>query len=246
MFIGLGTVINIGTIIFGSTVGILGGARFPEKVRILITDVLGCVTLINAADNLRSVWSPNFLNAVPKGWTTLGTLAALILGGVVGYLLHIEDRLEIFGESIKKRFGNGGGNTGNFLEGFMAASLLFAIGPLAILGSVSDGMHAGIQQLVLKSTLDGFAAMAFATTFGWGVAFSAIPVAIYQFSWTAIGYFLGDVLNNYEIQALTAVGGVMLFGIGLRLLNLKMIAVGDLLPALFFAPLVALAAHQFI
>jgi len=244
MFVGLGTVINIGTIVLGSTVGILGGARFPDRLRILVTDVLGCVTLINAADNLRSVWGHEFVAAVPKGWTTLGTLAALILGGVVGYLLRIEGRLEGFGLAIKNKFG--ARDKGNFLEGFMAASLLFAIGPLAILGSISDGMHTGIQQLVLKSTLDGFAAMAFATTFGWGVAFSAIPVAIYQFTWTAIGYFLGDILTKYQIQSLTAVGGVMLFGIGLRLLNIKFIAIGDLLPALIFAPLVALVAHQFI
>ncbi len=244
MFVGLGTVINIGTIVLGTTLGILGGSRFPDRLRVLVTDVLGCVTLINAADNLRSVWSHSFLAAVPKGWTTLGTLAALILGGVVGYLLRIEGRLESFGSQIKNRFGQR--DKGSFLEGFMAASLLFAIGPLAILGSVSDGMHTGIQQLVLKSTLDGFAAMAFATTFGWGVAFSTIPVAIYQFTWTGIGYFLGNILTQYQVQSLTAVGGVMLFGIGLRLLNIKFMAIGDLLPALIFAPLVALAAHQFI
>ena len=244
MFVGVGTVINVATIVLGSSLGIIGGARFPEKLRILITDILGCVTLINAADNLRSVWAHPFVSAVPRGWTTLGTLAALILGGVVGFLLHIEGRLESFGSAIKSRFG--ARDKGSFLEGFMAASLLFAIGPLAILGSISDGMHTGIQQLVLKSTLDGFAAMAFATTFGWGVAFSAIPVAIYQFSWTAIGYFLGNILTQYQVQSLTAVGGVMLFGIGLRLLNIKFIAIGDLLPALIFAPLVALAAHQFI
>ncbi|MEJ0014620.1 MAG: DUF554 domain-containing protein [Actinomycetota bacterium] len=244
MFVGLGTVINIGTIVLGSTFGIVIGNRFPEKLRTLVTDVLGCVTLINAADNLRSVWSHAFVSAVPKGWTTLGTLAALILGGVVGYLLRIEGRLENFGSAIKSRFGRN--DKGSFLEGFMTASLLFAIGPLAILGSISDGMHTGIQQLVLKSTLDGFAAMAFATTFGWGVAFAAIPVAIYQFSWTAIGYFLGNILTQYQIQSLTAVGGVLLFGIGLRLLNIKFIAIGDLLPALIFAPLVALVAHQFI
>ncbi len=244
MFVGLGTVINIGTIVLGSTLGILGGARFPQKLRILITDVLGCVTLINAADNVKSVWSHSFVSAVPAGWTTLGTLAALILGGVAGYLLHIEGRLENFGLRIKARFGSR--DKGSFLEGFMAASLLFAIGPLAILGSVSDGMHTGIQPLVLKSTLDGFAAMAFATTFGWGVAFAAIPVAIYQFGWTAIGFFLGNILTQYQVQSLTAVGGVLLFGIGLRLLNIKIIAIGDLLPALIFAPLVALAAHQFI
>ena len=244
MFVGLGTVLNVGTIVLGSALGILGGSRFPQKLRTLMTDVLGCVALINAADNLRSVWNHSFVSAVPKGWTTLGTLSALILGGVVGYLLHIEDRLENFGVRIKVRFG--ARDKGSFLEGFMAASLLFAIGPLAILGSVSDGMRTGIAQLVLKSTLDGFAAMAFATTFGWGVAFSAIPVAIYQFSWTAIGFFLGNILTQYQVQALTAVGGVMLFGIGLRLLNIKVMAIGDLLPALAFAPLVALVAHQFI
>ena len=244
MFVGLGTVINIGTIVLGSTLGILGGARFPEKLRTQITDILGCVTLINAADNLRSIWAPSFVSAVPRGWSILGTLAALIVGGAVGYLLRIEGRLESFGVQIKARFGTR--DQGSFLAGFMAASLLFAIGPLAILGSISDGMHTGIAQLVLKSTLDGFAAIAFAATFGWGVAFSAIPVGVYQLGWTAIGYFLGNVLSAYQVQSLNAVGGVLLFGIGLRLLNIKFIAVGDLLPALIFAPLVALAANQFI
>jgi uncharacterized membrane protein YqgA involved in biofilm formation len=244
MFIGLGTTINIATIVVGSFFGVIGGSRFPEKLRILITDVLGCITIINAADNMRSIWGRSFLSAVPKGWTTLGTLAALIVGGVIGYLLRIEGRLENFGVLIKSKFG--AHDRGSFLEGFMAASLLFAIGPLAILGSISDGMHTGIQQLVLKSTLDGFAAMAFATTFGWGVAFSAIPVGIYQFAWTGIGFFAGSVLTDYQIQSLTAVGGVLLFGIGLKLLGIKSIPVGDLLPALVCAPVVALIAHQFI
>ena len=186
MFVGLGTVINVGAILLGSTLGILGGTRFPEKLRILVTDVLGCVTLIAAGDSLRSIWAPSFQSAVPKGWTTLGVLAALIFGGIVGNLLRIEERLESFGQYIKSRFGRH--DQGSFLEGFMAASLLFAIGPLAILGSISDGMHTGIQQLVLKSTLDGFAAIAFAATFGWGVALSVLPIAIYQLSWTAVGY----------------------------------------------------------
>ncbi len=244
MFVGLGTVINVAAILLGSSLGILGGTRFPEKLRILVTDVLGCVTLITAADSLRSVWASSFQSAVPKGWTTLGVLAALILGGIAGSLLQIEERLESFGTYIKSRFGRQ--DKGSFLEGFMAASLLFAIGPLAILGSISDGMHTGIQQLVLKSTLDGFAAIAFASTFGWGVAFSVLPIAIYQLSWTAVGYSVGNILTQYQIQSITAVGGVLLFGVGLRLLNIKFISVGDLLPALIFAPLVALAAHQFI
>lgn len=244
MFIGAGTLLNVLTIVTGSVIGVFAGNRLPERLRLIITDILGCVCLINAADCLRSVWNPTFTSQVPKGWTTLGTLAALLLGAVVGYFLKLEPRLESFGERLKARFA--AGDKGRFIEGFMAASLLFAIGPLAILGSVSDGMHTGTSQLVLKSTLDAFAAMAFASSFGWGVAFSAIPVGIYQLAWTVIGFFAGSVLAAYQVQALTAVGGVMLFGIGLRLLAIRTISIGDLLPALLFAPVVALTAHQFL
>ena len=127
----------------------------------------------------------------------------------------------------------------------MAASLVFAIGPLAILGSISDGMSRGIDQLLLKSTLDLFASIAFAATFGWGVAASAIAVGIYQGLWTVIGLFLGSILNTYQVDLMTAVGGILLLGIGSRLLQLKQIRVGDLLPALFVVPLLATAIHQF-
>jgi uncharacterized membrane protein YqgA involved in biofilm formation len=106
-------------------------------------------------------------------------------------------------------------------------------------------MNTGIDQLILKSTLDFFAAMAFAATLGWGVAASAIPVGIYQFIWTAIGLFLGAILASYQILAMTAVGGILLLGIALRLLKIKQIAVGNLLPAIALAPLLALLAHQF-
>ena len=128
----------------------------------------------------------------------------------------------------------------------LRASLLFAIGPLAILGSISDGMSTGIDQLLLKSTLDFFAAMAFATSLGWGVAVSALPVGIYQGVWTVIGLALGKVLDGYQVDAMTVVGGIMLLCIALRLLKIKSVAVGNLLPALAIAPLLALAMHQFI
>jgi uncharacterized membrane protein YqgA involved in biofilm formation len=107
-------------------------------------------------------------------------------------------------------------------------------------------MGTGIDQLVLKSTLDGFAALAFAASLGWGVALSALPVGIYQFAWTAIGLFLGAILTSYQVAAMTAVGGILLVGISLRLLRIKQIAVGNLLPALALAPLFALVAHQFV
>jgi len=109
---------------------------------------------------------------------------------------------------------------------------------------MSDGMRTGIAQLTLKSTLDFFAAMAFASTLGWGVAASIIPVAIYQGAWTAVGWFAGSVLSGYQISAMTISGGVLLFGISLRLLKVKEVAVGNLLPVLAIAPIAATIAHH--
>jgi uncharacterized protein len=124
-----------------------------------------------------------------------------------------------------------------FIEGWLSATLLFCVGPLTILGSINDGLGRGIDQLALKSVLDGFAAMAFASTFGIGVLFSAVSVAVVQGSLTVLGMALGEFLPDAHIAALTATGGVMLAGIGLRLLRIRDIPVGDMLPALVVAPL---------
>ena len=244
MFPGFGTVLNILAIIIGGTLGVFIGGRISEKLRNLITDVLGCVTIISAADALSAYWDKDLQDAMPQGWVILVVVFSLLAGAVIGSLLRIEDRLENFGIKLKKRFSKDSGS--NFVEGFVSASLIFAIGPLAILGSISDGMGTGIDQLVLKSTLDGFTSLAFAASLGWGVALSSLPVGIYQFAWTAIGLFLGSILTNYQVSAMTAVGGTLLVGISLRLLRIKQIAVGNLLPALALAPLLALAAHQFV
>ena len=244
MFPGFGTVLNILAIIIGGTLGVFIGGRISEKLRNLITDVLGCVTIISAADALSAYWDKDLQDAMPQGWVILVVVFSLLAGAVIGSLLRIEDRLEDFGIKLKKRFSKDSGS--NFVEGFVSASLIFAIGPLAILGSISDGMRTGIDQLVLKSTLDGFTSLAFAASLGWGVALSSLPVGIYQFAWTAIGLFLGSILTNYQVSAMTAVGGILLVGISLRLLRIKQIAVGNLLPALALAPLLALAAHQFV
>ncbi|MFM8191312.1 MAG: DUF554 family protein, partial [Candidatus Nanopelagicus sp.] len=113
------------------------------------------------------------------------------------------------------------------------------------LGSISDGMRTGIDQLVLKSTLDCFTSIAFAASLGWGVALSSLPVGVYQFIWTGIGLSLGAILAEYQVAAMTAVGGVLLIGISLRLLRLKDVAVANLLPAMAFAPLIALIFERF-
>jgi uncharacterized membrane protein YqgA involved in biofilm formation len=244
MFPGVGTLINVGAILIGSLLGIFIGKMINDKLRTLITDVLGCVTVISAAHALSSYWDKSLQDALPSGWAILVVVFALLLGALLGSWLKIEDKLELMGIKLKSKFDRPGEST--FVESFVSASLIFVVGPLAILGSISDGMGSGIDQLILKSTLDGFTSVAFAASLGLGVALSSLPVGVYQFAWTAVGVFLGSNLADYQISAMTAVGGVLLIGIALRLLKIKEIAVANLLPALAFAPLLALLAHQYI
>ncbi len=242
MFPGIGTLINIITIITGASLGVLVGNRMSSKTRTLLTDVLGMVTLLGAGSALIPLWSDRYVSSLPEGWSLLVVLGSLLIGGLVGSFFKLEDRLDNLGENLRVRFK--ASSDSPFVEGFVSASLLFAIGPLAILGSISDGMGNGIDQLILKSTLDFFAAMAFATSLGWGVAVSALPVGIYQGVWTVIGLGLGEILDGYQIDAMTIVGGIMLICIAFRLLNIKQVAVGNLLPALAIAPLFALLMHS--
>lgn len=244
MFVGLGTLINVIAIIIGSSIGIGAGARLTKKSLSLITDILGLITLLGAVSALMPLWSSGFIDSLPKGSSLLVILGAMLIGGLIGAAFSLENRLDKFGETLRQKFK--ASSDGPFIEGFVSSSLLFVIGPLAILGSVSDGMSEGLDQLILKSSLDFFAAMAFASSLGWGVAASAIPVAIYQGVWTLIGLFLGSVLQPYQIDAMTICGGLMLVGIGLRLLDIKKIAVANLLPALIMAPVIATLLHQFI
>jgi uncharacterized membrane protein YqgA involved in biofilm formation len=241
MFAGVGTLINVIAIMVGSSLGILAGARITKKSQNLITDVLGLITALGAASALSPLWSPIFEAALPKSSSLLVILASMLIGGLIGSALSLESRLDAFGEHLRKRFK--ASQESPFVEGFVSASLLFVIGPLAILGSVSDGMSQGIDQLILKSSLDFFAAMAFASTLGWGVAASAIPVAIYQGFWTLVGLIAGSVLSQYQIDAMTICGGLMLVGISLRLLDIKKIPVANLLPALVIAPALASLLH---
>jgi uncharacterized membrane protein YqgA involved in biofilm formation len=242
MFVGVGTLINVLAILVGSSIGIAAGNRFNKKSQSLVTDVLGLITALGAASALSPLWSASFEAALPEGSTLLVILASMLLGGLIGSALSLENRLDSFGENLRKKFR--ASQESSFVEGFVSASLLFVIGPLAILGSVSDGASQGIDQLILKSSLDFFAAMAFASSLGWGVAASAIPVAIYQGAWTLIGLGLGSVLSQYQIDAMTICGGLMLVGIALRLLEIKKIPVANLLPALVIAPVLATILNQ--
>jgi uncharacterized membrane protein YqgA involved in biofilm formation len=241
MFIGAGTLINVIAILIGSSLGIAVGHRLKGEMQRSITDVLGLITALGAVSALAPLWSQGFISSLPKGTPLLVILFSMLLGGAIGTAFKLESRLDGFGENLRRKFG--ASHESPFVEGFVTASLLFVIGPLAILGSISDGASQGIDQLLLKSSLDFFASMAFASTLGWGVAASIIPLAIYQLSWTAIGWIAGNVLEQYQIDAMTICGGLMLVGIALRLLDMKKIAVANLLPALVIAPIAATALH---
>jgi len=244
MFVGFGTTVNIAAIIGGAAIGVLVGGRMPSRTRTLITEVLGLITILGSVSALAPMWAERYTSALPKGWTLLAILASLLIGGFIGSALNLETKLDGLGESLRKKFRASQEST--FIEGFVSASLLFIIGPLAILGSISDGMSQGVDQLLLKSSLDFFAAMAFAASLGWGVAAAAIPLGIYQGLWTLVGLGLGNILTGYQIDAMTITGGLMLACIGLRLLKIKDIAVGNLLPALVIAPVLVQFLHTFV
>lgn len=235
MFIGSGTVINVISVIIGTCVGVTIAHRLPTRVRDVVMDGLGLVTGMIAVLTTAAIVDPSLTETLGKGRPVLIVLASILLGGITGSAIRLEDRLESLGDKLRARFAQEGEST--FTEGFVAASLLFCIGPMTILGSITDGLGGGNEMLILKSTLDFFAALAFAAALGWGVAASGISILVVQGGLTLFGFFLGNFMSDVQILMLTATGGLLLVGISMRLLNIKQIPVGNLLPALLFAPL---------
>jgi len=243
MFPGIGTVVNVATVLVGSVIGVLVGHRLPQRTRDVVTDALGLVTLLIAASSAASVADPSWSRVVGGSAPTLIVLGSLVVGGIAGSLLGIEQRLEGFGgwlqATLQRRAGGrpGGAERQRFIEGFVTSSLVFCVGPLTILGSINEGLGNGADQLLLKSALDGFAAIAFAASFGWGVGFSVISLVVIQGGLTALGVALGSFVPDAHLSALTATGGLVLLGVAFRLLDIKQVKVADFLPALLVAPL---------
>ncbi|MEY2398517.1 MAG: uncharacterized protein QOJ00_1691 [Actinomycetota bacterium] len=219
---GLGTIINIAAIAAGSLVGVVVGRRLVERVRTGVMSILGLVTIVSGISDAQKTHNIVF------------PLIALALGTALGEALSLEERFERFGDRLGARVRGTHSNVG---EGFVTASLVFCIGPLAILGSLQDGLSRGYQLLVLKSGLDGFVSLIFASTLGWGVALSAIAVGIYQGALTAGAHLIDPLLTKRMLTELTATGGVLVMAIGVRLLDLRRIRVGSMLPALLIAPI---------
>jgi uncharacterized protein len=247
VFRGFGTVLNITTVLIGTGIGVLVGHRLPQRTRDVVTDALGLVTLLIAATSAFAVGEVVLSEAVGENAPILIVLASLVIGGIVGSLLRLENRLEGLGQGLQQRLAKGSASEERrrFVEGFVTSSLVFCVGPLTVLGSISDGLGRGSEQLVLKATLDGFASIAFAASFGWGVAASVLALLVIQGGLTIVGALLGEFLSEAQIVALTATGGLLLVGVALRLLRLERLPVGDLLPALLVAPLVTAAVTAF-
>jgi uncharacterized protein len=252
VFPGFGTAVNVGTVIVGAGLGLLLGHRLPVRTRDTVTDALGLVTLLIGGLSAGAVTSDALAAEIGPAAPVLIVLGSLLLGGIAGSLVDIESRLDRLGDWLRRRLSRSAASGEDdhdarrrFIEGFVTASLVFCVGPLTILGALSDGLGLGAEQLLLKAALDGFASIAFAASLGFGVMASAITVAVIQGILTLVGFLIGDFLPAAHLDAVTACGGLLLLGVALRLLAIKPVPVLNLLPALLVAPLLVALVGAF-
>lgn len=220
-----GTLINALTVLIGGVAGTLLGQRFPQRMQETVFASLGLFTMVIG-----------ILSALVTG-NPLIVLGSLLVGALIGEWLQIEAALERFGAWLQRRLAGGEGNAARFIEGFVTASLVFCVGPLTIQGAIEDGLTGDFTKLAIKAMLDGFAALAFASTMGAGVLASIIVILLFQGGLSLLAGLGANLFTEPMIAELTATGGVVLLAISFRLLELKRIRAANLLPALFVAPL---------
>jgi hypothetical protein len=224
-----GTFINVAAILIGGAIGLFFGARIPERFKNTVIAGMGIFTAAMG------------IGMFLKSKNELIVLGALIVGALIGEWIGVEDWLQRLGEVLEKRFSqdDAEGASSRFVRGFMVSSLLYCIGPIAILGSIQDGLSGDYNLLAVKSTLDGFASIAFASTLGIGVLFSSAIILVYQGGISLLAHQLNAVITEPMMLEMTATGGILLIGVGIsNLLEIKKIRVGNFLPALAVAPLI--------
>ena len=230
-----GTLLNVATVLIGSMLGLLVGSRLPERLHGTILNGLGLITIVFG------------IQQAFKTGNLLILLGSVLLGGLLGDLGRIEERLTALGDALQRRLTRrpaAGDTTGaqarpsRFSEGFVTASLVFCVGPMTILGSLENGLTGQFPTLALKSTLDGFSSFAFAATLGWGVLAAAGTVLVFQGALSLSAFAVHGLLTPAMITEMTAAGGVIVMGVGLKLLAIKDVRVGNYLPALLIAPLI--------
>ena len=230
-----GTIINIVAVLVGGTLGLLFGARLPERLKATVVAGMG---LFTAAIGIQM-----FL----KTENPLIVLGALLIGALLGEWWKIEDGLQNLGRMLEERFAPNPETVsdshfvpkGDFVRGFLTASLLFCVGPMTILGSIQDGLTGNYELLTVKSVLDGFASLAFASTLGVGVLFSSLAILAFQGGISLLAVQLNALVTTPMLNEMTATGGVILMGLAISsLLEIKKIRTGNFLPALAVAPLI--------
>jgi hypothetical protein len=220
-----GTLVNTGAVVAGSLLGVMIGKRLPDRVKTIVMQALGLsVVLIG-------------LQMALSGTRPLLVIGSLLLGAVTGELMDVEGRIAAVGEWLKRRFQS---ESSTFVQGFVTASVLYCTGAMVIVGSIRDGTVGDPSILYVKSLLDGVASIAFASSLGSGVAFSALSVFVVQGSITLLASKLAFLQGPGVIEAVTATGGLLILGIGINILEIKQIRVGNLVPALVYAILAAL------
>ena len=221
---GLGTIINTFTVIVGGGLGLIIGNKIPDRVRVIIVQVIGMMTL---AIGLRDVINTE---------NVVFPLVGMVLGGIVGELLRVEDRLAGIGEFLRRRFAKSSSES-TFVNGFVTATLLYCVGPLTILGAIEDASGRTPQLYIIKSTLDGFMTIIFTALYGVGAIFSAVSVFVVQGTLTVFGTSIDSLLTDRMRLELFSAGGLAVIAIGINLLEIKKIRLGSLLPGLVITPL---------
>jgi uncharacterized membrane protein YqgA involved in biofilm formation len=219
-----GTLINVGAILIGTAIGSSAGSRLPSRMRRIVLYGIGLVVILLG-----------FQMAV-RTRNILVVLGAVLIGGIIGESLRIEDRLEQLGQFFQAKFSKG--SEQSIAEGFVTASLVFCVGPMAVLGSIADGLSGDYSLLSVKAVMDGFASVAFGASLGWGVGLSAISILVYQGGLTLAAGVLPGALNDAMITEMTATGGLVIIGVGIKLLDLKDLPLANLVPAIAVAPII--------
>ena len=248
---GLGTLVNVGAIVVGTLIGLMFGSTIPEKVRKSATQVIGLsVLVIGLSGALSALATLGEHHSVVGKYASIVMVASLVVGTMVGEWLHIERGLELIGEKLhdwlfktkmlsKKTRSVAEGTDDDehgstIVEGFVTASLIYAVGAMTILGSIQDGLG-NPSTLFLKAALDGLTSVFLASTLGIGVGLSIIPVFVAQGALVVFTLLAGNIVPAIAITTLEAVGGVIIAAIGINILEIKRLPVGNMLPALVFA-----------
>ena len=230
----IGTFINFAAVMVGGLLGLLIGSRLPERIKTIVIAALGLITIVLGVSEAIKTENP------------LIPLLALVIGSVIGELIDIDKGINILGDWLKKRFDRPGSEQQNFTLAFVLASLQFCVGPLTILGSINDGLSGNFSLLAIKAVLDGFSAIVFASTFGIGTLFAGATILIVQGGISLLAREIKPVLVSDprlniaaqpRVIELAAVGGVILIGLALNILDIKRIKIANMLPALLLAPL---------